>query len=207
MTHCLLVSRWHDKYLGVVTLDSSQYCRNECHRLVSGILCCTPESPASVGVQFLLFESASGGSQVTLDWDGVHARERITRAQHYERLVVITHGYMERVTARDGSLDPSSWMSGVKDAYLRRGADAVLIVNWESGNGIAYVQSLANVRTIGMMTGRLLTEWGVASRTLMIGFSLGAHIVGEAGQMVQQISGGASKIAECHGLDPAGQFV
>ena len=97
-------------------------------------------------------------------------------------------------------------MYQLKDGFLDRGYDAVIITVWDHENGIHYAQDFANVRTVGLMLGRLLSYWDVANRTLAVGFSLGAHIVGEAGHYVQQASNGRRKIRECHGLDPAGPF-
>ena len=41
-------------------------------------------------------------------------------------------------------------------------------------------------------------------KALVVGFSLGAQIAGEAAKYVPEQTG-SQKIAECHGLDPAGE--
>lgn len=45
----------------------------------------------------------------------------------------------------------------------------------------------------------------IHEKALVVGFSLGGQIVAEAGKYVNQ-NGNGKKIAECHGLDPAGPW-
>jgi hypothetical protein len=151
-------------------------------------------SPADIKVQFRLYEQGGGARNLT--WDEVNHPDVIAHGSQYKDLVIVTHGYLEIVT-------PKIWMYDVKDGYLARGFDAVIIVDWDQGNALDYFQAVGNVRSVGMMVGRLLSAWGIHERTRAVGFSLGAHIMGEAGKYVQQVTGG-QKIADCHGLDPAG---
>lgn len=119
----------------------------------------------------------------------------MSKGSSYKKVVIVTHGYFE--TGYD-------WMPAIKDGYMKRGEyDAVILLYWNHGNGLDYFQAVGNVRTVGMMLGRLLTSWNIYDRTRAVGFSLGAQILGEAGKYVQERTSG-KKIAECHALDPAG---
>lgn len=82
--------------------------------------------------------------------------------------------------------------------------DKVIFVDWRNGNQVHYWQAVGNTRVIGAMIGRAIINWDIAERTLIVGFSLGAQIAGEAGRYTQTNAG--LMINECHGLDPAGPF-
>lgn len=44
----------------------------------------------------------------------------------------------------------------------------------------------------------------IGDRTLLVGFSMGAHVVGEAARFYTRKTG--KMIQNCHGIDPAGPF-
>ena len=67
----------------------------------------------------------------------------IERGSQYQNLIITAHGYLEEDTT-------SSWMFKVKDIYLKRGADAVIVRDWDHGNAADYFQAAANVRSVGM---------------------------------------------------------
>ena len=108
----------------------------------------------------------------------------------------MTHGWIENMAS-------TNWITAVRDAYNDKGLPVILI-DWRRGNGIQYWQASANLRIVGAMVGKAIMNWNIHDRTLLVGFSLGAQVVGEAGKYTQ-VNGGV-KIDECHGLDPAGPF-
>ena len=80
-----------------------------------------------------------------------------------------------------------------------------MFADWRRANGVNYWQAIGNTRVLGAIIGRAILNWDIADRTLAVGFSLGAQIIGEAGAFTQA-NGNGTKINECHGLDPAGPF-
>ena len=198
--HCLTRSGFTDPFLGSVSLDPESYCLASCLRGIPGVSCCAPMSPDQIDPTFLLFHRSSPKTSVNLTWDEVNSPALMEQASTYSSLVVVVHGWQEPPISSDGNND---WMFRVKDGFLSRGKEAVLIVNWDHGNGLDYAQSAANVRTVGMMIGRIIAHWRLQRQTLLVGHSMGAQVLGEAGRFVQRLTG--SKIKECHALDPAGQ--
>ena len=99
------------------------------------------------------------------------------------KVVIATHGYLERA-------NPGTWIYNLKNGWLERDASHVVIVDWKKGNRVNYFQAASNVRVIGMMIGQLILRNNIADKTLAVGFSLGAQIIGEAGKFVK--SGGVT---------------
>ena len=195
VTNCALINKWTDPYLGLVTHDND-YCDSRCSRFIPRVTCCSPSPPKSINATFKLFQR--DGFQLNMTWDDVNSEWAKEAGSGYQSLVIVTHGFIEKVKY-------GNWLYEVKDGYLKRGVDAVIILDWDSGNGVDYFGALASVRTVGMMMAKLIVEWNLVDKTLAIGFSLGGQTVGEAGKYVQELTGGR-KIKECHGLDPAGPF-
>ena len=204
---------WSDEFLGRVSGDASDYCSAACLRALPGLTCCSPQAPEAIGARFLLFlRDSSAAAALDLSWREANGAVIAQLAQSLPDLVVVSHGWLEE-PAPDSPDPQSRWMFAVKDAYLARGKAAVMLVDWSGGkkghaiqgNGIDYAQSAANVRTVGMMIGRLLLDWKIEERALLLGFSLGAHVVSQAGKYVQAHGKQARKVKECHALDPAGE--
>ena len=86
-----------------------------------------------------------------------------------------------------------------RDALLARGFHVVL-VDWHLGNRL-YLQSMANVRTVGALLGQLMYQMKVTDRSVCTGFSLGAHICQEAAKYLKKRG---QIIPKCEGIDPAG---
>ena len=198
LTNCALEYEWTDEYIGRQRFNRSAYCLPACGRSLAGVKCCTPESPVQLGVRFLLFHRDAHVAHVNMSWSEVNSQQIIDQAAGIRKLALLTHGFLESVIS-------STWMFDARDGYFARhdGPDAVLIIAWDHGGGNAadYFQAIANVRTIGMMIGHVLVSWGVHERTLAVGFSLGAHVLAEAGKYVQMLTV-HEKIRECHALDP-----
>lgn len=113
------------------------------------------------------------------------------------RVVFIVHGFMERMSS-------AKWITEMRTGFANRDENAIL-VDWRKGNAGHYWQSMANTRVVAAMIGRAILNWDIAHKTLIVGFSLGAQIAGEAGRFTQKY-GPNVLIDECHGLDPAGPF-
>ncbi|XP_070562958.1 pancreatic lipase-related protein 2-like [Ptychodera flava] len=107
--------------------------------------------------------------------------------------IVIAHGYLE--------YGDTTWMHHTKLEFLKKKDCNVVLTNWRKGAVAGYTVSTANTQVVGAEIALLLTkmqEW--ASLKLadvhLIGFSLGAHIAGYAGERL-------NKVGRITGLDPA----
>lgn len=84
----------------------------------------------------------------------------------------------------------------------------VIIVDWHKGGvEMNYLQAAANTRVVGNMIAHFIKQLhdtsGVTTDSFhLIGHSLGAHIVGAAGEGTQTLKLG--KVKRITGLDPAG---
>jgi hypothetical protein len=188
---CLTTGEFTDPDLGFFGMNMTKYCNIKCQRFIPGVLCCNPQKPDMIDVKFRHY--APGKQERILNWRDPNDRQHLTPSS---RVVYIIHGLFEKVST-------SAWMIGVKDAYIEQGND-VIIIDHRRANAIHYWQAIANGRLVGAMIGKSVMNWGIHERTLLVGFSLGGQIVGEAGHYTQ-VHGNIT-IDECHGLDPAGPF-
>ncbi|XP_045770309.1 pancreatic triacylglycerol lipase-like [Maniola jurtina] len=109
--------------------------------------------------------------------------------------VVSVHGWM-------GNLDAANNIA-IRDAILDNDNCNVIIMDWSKLASADYSTVVAGVPAVGRGLGQFLNFLGsVTGITLdsihLIGFSLGAHVVGNAGK---QLNG---RVARITGLDPAG---
>lgn len=154
-------------------------------------MCCNPTRPQHLAVRFRL--KVKGQDELILNFrDPSHSKYLPAGG----RVVFIVHGFMERMSS-------SKWLTEMRNAFADQG-DSAIIVDWRRANAGHYWQAMANTRVIAAMIGRAVLNWRIAERTLVVGFSLGAQIAGEAGRFTQKYGG--VMINECHGLDPAGPF-
>lgn len=107
-------------------------------------------------------------------------------------IAFIVHGFLNHYSYE------SMW-NRTRDGFLQRGND-VIAVDWSRGNRL-YPQAMANVRVIGALIGRLISTMGISGQSYCVGFSLGAHVCGEAGAWLQRQG---STLDKCIGIDPAG---
>jgi len=193
--NCLTEVAFNDPTLGYVTAAPSLYCdpfRPATFRQLPGITCCPAQSPDDIRVRFRLFQPGQG-EVGDLDWRSAEGAKKLIANK---RVIFVIHGYLE-------TFEDSTWMKPLVDAYVA-GGEQVVAIDWRGGNGIQYFQAAANVRVVGMEIGHALLKWGITSRTLLVGFSLGAQVVGEAGKYVRENSLTGELVPECLGLDPAG---
>lgn len=106
-------------------IDPKEYCNAAIARYPPGLLCCSPDSTIDNKVRFRLFESSGYASNLT--WDEVNSDEAKRRGSRYPDIVIVAHAFLE-------SVSPKNQMYDVKDGYLKRGASAVVIVDWDQGN-------------------------------------------------------------------------
>ncbi|XP_063539600.1 pancreatic triacylglycerol lipase-like [Cydia strobilella] len=109
--------------------------------------------------------------------------------------VVIAHGWFSN---QNTDLNPV-----IRNAYLDKGEANVIVLDWGHLAMGDYVTAMNGVPTVGRGLGQFLgfvheTTGAPFSSMHLVGFSLGAHLVGFAGREL----GGA--IARVTGLDPAG---
>jgi len=188
---CILSgSTWTDPYLGKVDLDAANWCNSECWRHVPKATCCMPMSPAELKAEFHIY-TPSQPEKRTLTWEQINAEP----APSSDKIVIAAHGFLENSVN-------SVWMPRMKDAYVAQGY-TVILVDWRRGNQLNYFQAFSNVRTVGMMVAKVVLNWKISDRLLLVGFSLGGQIIGQAARMVKR-NGGLVK--RCHALDPAGPF-
>lgn len=167
--------------------DNSVYCDSSCSR---STLCCAPEPPSKLQVNFYHYNSQDTAYRLSLQGGGKRvSAQLVARA---EKIIWYVHGFKT-------TMYNSPQSNETKDAFLRRGYDAIL-VDWHKGNN-EYFQSIANVRIVGALMGHMMQELNVISKSTCIGFSLGAHICGEAGTWLR-LRG--KVLPRCIGIDPAG---
>lgn len=116
------------------------------------------------------------------------------------KLFLIVHGYLE---AGD-----RPWMSEMAKKLIDTEiGSSVIMVDWGSGSSPPYVQAVANVRLIGAITAHVIhmiyEELGMINldNVHMIGHSLGSHLSGYTGNVLQRDFG--LKMGRITGLDPA----
>ncbi|XP_072948108.1 pancreatic lipase-related protein 2-like [Epargyreus clarus] len=110
-------------------------------------------------------------------------------------LMVIVHGWSNNGHTGMNAL--------IRDAYLAVTDANVIVVDWRNHANSPYNIAVRAVPSVGQFLGDFLT-WvfnnagGNWNNVHLVGFSLGAHVVGNAGR---RVGGRASRIT---GLDPAG---
>ncbi|XP_064104797.1 pancreatic triacylglycerol lipase-like isoform X3 [Macrobrachium nipponense] len=110
---------------------------------------------------------------------------------------ILTHGYLEHGETR--------WLKKMVQEYLLYDDHNVIVLDWLSGSGPPYTQTVANIRLIGAITGRFILDlrdfFGVSpSHVHMVGHSLGAHLAGYTGEYLKTQD---AKLGRITGLDPA----
>ncbi|XP_041980523.1 pancreatic triacylglycerol lipase-like isoform X2 [Aricia agestis] len=109
--------------------------------------------------------------------------------------VVIAHGWLS-----NQNTEPNPT---IRAAYLSKSDVNIITVDWRSLASSGYTTAVLGVPAVGRGVGQFLTFLNQVTgapfnRMHLIGFSLGAHVVGNAGR---EIGGRAARVT---GLDPAG---
>ncbi|CAG4943607.1 unnamed protein product [Parnassius apollo] len=109
--------------------------------------------------------------------------------------VVIAHGWLG---SQYNSINPT-----IRDAYLGKGDYNVIVLDWRRLALSDYVTAAYGVPAVGRGLGQFLAFLNLVtgapfSSMHLVGFSLGAHLVGNAGREL------GGRVARVTGLDPAG---
>ncbi|XP_069955111.1 pancreatic triacylglycerol lipase-like [Cherax quadricarinatus] len=115
----------------------------------------------------------------------------------WAQVKVLTHGYLEHGDKR--------WLKSMVAEYLAWRDLNVIILDWLSGSGPPYTQTVANIRLIGAVLGRFILDLrdqlGVPPGHIhVVGHSLGAQLAGYTGQYLKERGATLGRIT---GLDPA----
>ncbi|KAG6441558.1 hypothetical protein O3G_MSEX001916 [Manduca sexta] len=110
-------------------------------------------------------------------------------------IVVVVHGW--------GGDYSSEINPAMKDAYLNKSSVNMIIVDWNQEASKDYISAVSSVPSVGRNLARFLAYLNAATgasytKMHLIGFSLGAHVVGNAGRYLN------GRVARITGLDPAG---
>ncbi|CAK1544570.1 unnamed protein product [Leptosia nina] len=108
---------------------------------------------------------------------------------------VIVHGWISSGTSE---INPM-----IRDAYLQIGDFNIIVVDWSGAAGGIYTSAVLAVPSVGQHLGNflnwLISDFGGNFRNMhLVGFSLGGHVIGNAGRVV------GGRIARLTALDPAG---
>ncbi|MDJ0518869.1 MAG: alpha/beta fold hydrolase [Trichodesmium sp. MO_231.B1] len=118
---------------------------------------------------------------------------------------VIVHGYQSTGGNPGNNFTPQDWMSEMaQNIRDLEGNDAnILVVDWQDGaDTLNYFAAADRVDEVGVEVADYLLGQGVnPANTTLIGHSLGAHIMGEAGEELRERHGEVDRLI---GLDPAG---
>ncbi|XP_069156080.1 pancreatic triacylglycerol lipase isoform X2 [Procambarus clarkii] len=110
---------------------------------------------------------------------------------------VLTHGYLEH--------GDKKWLKRMVAEFLILGDLNVIVLDWLSGSGPPYTQTVANIRLIGAILGRFILDLrdyvGVEPGHIhVVGHSLGAQLAGYTGLYLKERGASLGRIT---GLDPA----
>ena len=147
-----------------------------------------PELPSKIKTKFELFTRRnSDGEKISLT--------RVPKNFNAKKPIkFIIHGFLQNKDA--------TWYVEIRKAFLKLSDFNVILVDYGERNYIAYEISVANARLVGVDVARLIRYFVKKKGSNyddihIIGYSLGAHIAGYAGEKFK------GKIGRITGLDPA----
>ncbi|XP_045160753.2 inactive pancreatic lipase-related protein 1-like [Mercenaria mercenaria] len=153
-----------------------------------------PQSPKDQQVSFLLYTVNNNDTPEDLTANTTE----IELSEYYvesKRTIFIIHGYI-------GS-PQDEWIVSAKDAILSVEDANVIVVDWEKGADdlINYYQAAANTRVVGALTAQLMTSLHTStganySNMYIVGYSLGAHVAGYAGERIPSLGRITGKLSK-----------
>ncbi|XP_077284390.1 pancreatic lipase-related protein 2 [Arctopsyche grandis] len=163
-----------------------------------------PKSPEILKIRYPSFSRHKAKIPYILD---TNEPERIkpSRINPAGPFYFISHGYLES--------GDKLWIEKMTSTLLSLDINAnatVISVDWRAGSSPPYVQACANIRLVGTMTAHLIYDIysNLNLKNLdnfhFIGHSLGAHLGGYAGNVLQTDFG--LKLGRITGLDPADPY-
>lgn len=163
-----------------------------------------PMSPADVGTLFTYFTNTSGTKEElhNTTWILSNWTLKAMGDNWNKRLIVITHGFTGDIT--------TPWLIPLVKAFLQNVDCNVIVADWKSGaKGPNYFTAAANSPMVGVEISILLQMIINATNCTLtpdnitlVGFSLGAHVMGFAGRHFQKTT--KMQLGRIIGLDPAG---
>ncbi|XP_071038213.1 pancreatic lipase-related protein 2 isoform X1 [Parasteatoda tepidariorum] len=157
-----------------------------------------PEPPETVNTKFLLYTRKNLVVPQFLDYKDVSTVLK-SNLNPSHPLKFITHGF--------GGKNNLTWVWNMKSALLEAEEVNVIVIDWSLGARVPYyIQAAVNTELVGaeaaVLYYRIKDKLGIQEKDLhLIGFSLGAHVVGFIGKRMQELRG--TKPGRITGLDPA----
>lgn len=157
-----------------------------------------PEPPETVNTQFLLYTRKNRLEPQFLDY---RKPETVLESNldGSKPLKFISHGF--------GGRNNLTWVWEMKNAFLEKHDVNVIAVDWSLGARVPYyIQAAVNSELVGAEIAVLYyiikDKMGIQEKDLhLVGFSLGAQVVGFAGKRMMEMRG--TKPGRTTGLDPA----
>ncbi|GIY63323.1 pancreatic lipase-related protein 2 [Caerostris darwini] len=157
-----------------------------------------PEPPETVNTQFLLYTRKNPHDPQIIDYK---KPETVLESNIDPKLPLkfITHGF--------GGRNNLTWIWEMKNALLKMHDVNIIVIDWSLGARVPYyVAAAVNSELVGAQAAVLYyfikDKLGIMEKDLhLIGFSLGAHVVGFIGKRMQELRG--TKPGRITGLDPA----
>jgi len=150
-----------------------------------------PENPDTLNTTYHLYNRLNPNGQIiSNDFQSLNGTKK---------LIVIAHGFIE---------DSKVWWIGpLKDELLNVEDSDVIVIDWKRAARIPYQQAISNIRVTSAQTSHFLRRMFNKtdlrpSNVHLIGFSLGAHLMGHIGRDVFTHTG--VKVKRITALDPAG---
>ncbi|KAL0870630.1 hypothetical protein ABMA27_005590 [Loxostege sticticalis] len=144
--------------------------------------------------QYLLFTRRNNNRAQTLTMNNANS---IRNSNYNANLptVVIAHGWLG---SQNTDINPT-----IRNAYLTRSDVNVIVLDWRRLALSDYATAARGVPAVGRGLGQFInflinTAGGNLNNFHLVGFSLGAHLVGNAGREL------GGRVARITGLDPAG---
>lgn len=156
-----------------------------------------PEDRGAVNTTFYVHTRANRYDSIHLSWSSTEEDIGRMRWDASKPTKFIVHGY--------GSSADAKWIADTKNAYLNAADYNVVLVSWHAG--LKYRQAVVNSHLVGgevaAFIRKLHNVHGVDAQNVhIVGHSLGAHVAGRTGYMLQNST--MSPPGRITGLDPAG---
>ncbi|XP_077987392.1 inactive pancreatic lipase-related protein 1-like, partial [Glandiceps talaboti] len=155
-----------------------------------------PQDPATVNVLFWLYTRNNPDDEQVIKRNDPNSLLN-SNFDHLKDSKFIIHGWT------NNGKEP--WIIDIRHEFLNSEEDLnVFAVDWENGADQTYLQSVSNTQVVGAEVDAFIRfldttlEEYLPSKVHLIGFSLGAHCSGHAGER-------SPEIGRVTGLDPAGE--
>lgn len=147
-----------------------------------------PQSPEEIQTEFHLY-SRKNQDHLVLDYLNKTTLDLDDHFNKTKGLIVIAHGF--------GESGHSRWVINMTKTFLEMDDMNVIVVHWARGSAQPlYITASANTALVGRQTSRLLEllvqrypDTILPSRIHLVGFSLGAHVVGFCGRSFTKNTG------------------